>query len=83
MEQDPNVKELIELYDPKAFENVKKSIKPGNKTATRRNPAGLEWDHNNSNRNKIDLRTKSNHLDKMVIDGRAGGGYKRNWNGGN
>jgi RHS repeat-associated protein len=74
MEADPNTIELIELYDPKATENVKKSIKQGNKTATRKNPRDTEWDHNNENKNMIDLRTKKNHYKKTSSDpGRVGG----------
>lgn len=79
MDADPNTRELIELYDPKAYEKVKNSVKPGNKTATRKNPKDTEWDHNNDNKNQIDLRTKKNHLNKTIKDGKQGGGFKRNW----
>ena len=79
MDADPNTRELIEMYDADAYEKVKRSVKDGNKTATRKNPEGLEWDHNNDEKYQIDLKTAKDHLEKTIKDGTDGGGFKRNW----
>jgi len=43
----------------------------------RRNPANTEWDHNTTDPNKLDLRTKPNHRQKTSAEGQQGGGWKR------
>jgi hypothetical protein len=45
----------------------------------RRNPQGAEWDHNSTDKNKLDLRTKENHAEKTRVEGKKGGGWKRFW----
>jgi hypothetical protein len=61
----------MEKKSPGAFEQTSTS------GGGRRNPQGYEWDHNNTRKNQMDLRSKENHLQKTVKDGRAGGGWKR------
>lgn len=43
----------------------------------RRNPQNTEWDHNSSDPNRLDLRTKGNHQQKTRAEGQTGGGWKR------
>ncbi|MDJ0759926.1 MAG: RHS repeat-associated core domain-containing protein [Woeseiaceae bacterium] len=43
----------------------------------RRNPANTEWDHNSTNPNSLDLRTKGNHRQKTSAEGQQGGGWKK------
>jgi hypothetical protein len=61
----------MEKKSPGAFDRTSTS------GGGRRNPQGYEWDHNNTRKNQLDLRSKENHLQKTVKDGRAGGGWKR------
>ena len=49
----------------------------------RKNPKDTEWDHNNTDPNKLDLRTKKNHAEKSKAEGdySNGGGYKKHHKG--
>lgn len=72
MAKDPKLRAQIEKkFGTDAFERTSTS------GGGRRNPRGAEWDHNSSNPNKLDLRSKANHLQKTRAEGRKGGGYKK------
>lgn len=72
MKEDPKLKKAIEeKFGEDAFDRTSTS-KGG-----RRNPKGVEWDHNSNDPNKLDLRSTDNHKQKTSIEGREGGGYKK------
>ena len=71
MAQDPKLKNKIEKYDKNAFDNTSTSGKG------RKNPNGLEWDHNSYNKNQLDLRTKENHRQKTSSERK--GGFSKFW----
>jgi RHS repeat-associated protein len=79
MQKDPTLQKQMEKLDPNVMENTSRSVKSGNKTATRKNPKGHEWDHNTNNKNKIDLRSKANHQQKTSKDKGGKGGWWKFW----
>src|SRR5699024_3809275 len=79
MQKDPVLKQQMEKLDANVVENTSRSVKSGNKTATRKNPEGYEWDHNTTNKNQLDLRSKSNHQQKTTKDQGGKGGWWKFW----
>lgn len=79
MSKNTSLKGQIEKVDPDAVKNTDLSIKSGNKTKTRKNPKGTEWDHNTNNKNQIDLRIKANHAQKTANDPNRTGGFAKYW----
>jgi len=79
MSASPQLKAAMEKLDSNVFENTSLSVKSGNKTKTRRNPQGYEWDHNTANKYQLDLRSKSNHAQKTANDPNRAGGYSKYW----
>ena len=45
----------------------------------RRNPIGYEWDHNSTDKNKLDLRSKENHIQKTSSEPNRQGGWFNFW----
>jgi|GEM_PF-1762997 len=43
----------------------------------RKNPKDAEWDHNTTDQNALDLRSKDNHRQKTRSEGQSGGGWRR------
>ena len=79
MQNGPDLRQRMETKDPNVMENTSLSVKPGNKTATRKNPKGYEWDHNTNNKYDLDLRSKKNHSNKTAKDPGRRGGYSKYW----
>ncbi|CAM1353728.1 hypothetical protein THALO_20006 [Tenacibaculum halocynthiae] len=79
MKTNSSLKKKMEKIDPNVVENTNLSVKKGNKTKTRKNPQGYEWDHNTNNKNQIDLRSKENHAKKTAQDPNRVGGYAKHW----
>lgn len=66
MEADPKLRERIEQHDPNALDRTSTS------GGGRRNPEGLEWDHDSTDPNKLRLMTKEDHLDKTRSEPQGG-----------
>lgn len=72
MANDPKLRSEMELrHGSDVFDRTSTSGKG------RRNPANTEWDHNTTDPNRLDLRTKQNHSQKARAEGQSGGGWKR------
>lgn len=74
MTEDPEFRKTMEAkHGPDVYERTSTSGKG------RRNPRDTEWDHNNHDPTRLDLRTKVNHKAKTKAAGdnsERGGGFK-------
>jgi hypothetical protein len=74
IQQDPDLRNKLEGFDQDAFNNTSTS------GSGRKNPSSqLQWDHNNTDKNRLDLVPSDVHKKKTQFDNKSGkgGGFTR------